>query len=219
MPGPMRKVALTVVIVTHNGWSLTQRCLQSLGHQEAIQIRILVVDNASDDETPTLLARDFPEVEVIRLSTNSGFSVANNRAISVADSEYVLLLNPDTEVPPGTLAKCVDVIERHSEVALLGCKLITPSGELDHACKRAFPTPRNALAYFLGGRFSWILGSGRSAYTANHLPDGEWAYVDAINGAFMLARMSAVREVGLLDERFWMYGEDLDWCFRFWQSG
>jgi GT2 family glycosyltransferase len=102
---------------------------------------------------------------------------------------------------------------------MVGCKLVTESGELDHACKRSFPTPLSALAHFTG------LGRGKKApaalsqYRASHLGDDEPGEVDAVNGAFMLCRAEAIRQVGLLDEGYWLYMEDLDWCHRFWDAG
>ena len=101
---------------------------------------------------------------------------------------------------------------------MVGCKLVLPNGELDHACKRSFPTSLSAFAHFTGlGRRR---AHGRlSQYRATDLDEDESGEVDAVNGAFMLARMEAVREVGLLDEGYWLYMEDLDWCYRFWQRG
>ncbi|HEX8958278.1 MAG TPA: glycosyltransferase, partial [Solirubrobacterales bacterium] len=104
-------------------------------------------------------------------------------------------------------------------IGMVGVKLVTESGELDHACKRSFPTPLSALAHFTGiGRASGA-SAALSQYRATHLGDDEPGEVDAVNGAFMLCRAEAVNEVGLLDEGYWLYMEDLDWCRRFWQAG
>ena len=102
---------------------------------------------------------------------------------------------------------------------MVGCKLVTESGELDHACKRSFPTPLSALAHFTGIGRGDDAGESLSQYRATHLGDDDPGEVDAVNGAFMLCRAEAVREVGLLDEGYWLYMEDLDWCRRFWQAG
>ena len=103
---------------------------------------------------------------------------------------------------------------------MVGCKLVTESGELDHACKRSFPTPLSALAHFTGiGRARDASGAALSQYRATHLGEDEAGEVDAVNGAFMLCRAEAIAEVGLLDEGYWLYMEDLDWCHRFWDAG
>jgi GT2 family glycosyltransferase len=131
----------------------------------------------------------------------------------------VLLLNPDTEVYAGTLDAALARLRSEERIGMVGCKLVTESGELDHACKRSFPTPLSALAHFTGlGRGEGTAGS-LSQYRATHLGDDDPGEVDAVNGAFMLCRAEAVREVGLLDEGYWLYMEDLDWCHRFWDAG
>ena len=129
-----------------------------------------------------------------------------------------MLLNPDTVVPAGTIGRAVAELAARPRVGMLGCKLVRPDGSFDHACKRGFPTVLSALYYFTGlaGRFP---GSPRFAqYTAAHLGIDETGRVDAINGAFMLVRRAAIDEVGDLDERYWLWAEDLDWCHRFWEN-
>jgi N-acetylglucosaminyl-diphospho-decaprenol L-rhamnosyltransferase len=123
----------------------------------------------------------------------------------------VLLLNPDTEMYEGTLDAALARLDADPEIGMVGVKLVTEGGELDHACKRSFPTPLSALAHFTG------IGGGQ--YRAAHLGDDEPGEVDAVNGAFMLCRAEAIRDVGLLDEGYWLYMEDLDWCRRFWDAG
>ena len=177
-----------------------------------------VVDSGSPDGTPEMVAREFPGVRLVRRG-NIGFSAANNVVLREDAADAVLLLNPDTEVRAGTLDAALSRLRSDERIGMVGCKLVTESGELDHACKRSFPTPLSALAHFTGiGR-----GDGASQalgqYRATHLGDDEPGEVDAVNGAFMLCRAEAVREVGLLDEGYWLYMEDLDWCRRFWGAG
>jgi GT2 family glycosyltransferase len=127
----------------------------------------------------------------------------------------VLLLNHDTVVPPHALERAVEALDARPEVGMLGCKLVQPDGRLDKACKRGIPTPLGSLAYFTG--LSRLAPRSRrlASYTAGHVGDDETAVVDAVNGAFMLVRREALDDVGLLDERYWLYMEDLDWCYRF----
>jgi GT2 family glycosyltransferase len=131
----------------------------------------------------------------------------------------VLLLNPDTEVFEGVVDSSLERIGKDPSIGMVGCRLVTGSGALDHACKRSFPTPIAALAHFTGvGRHDRAPRS-LSQYRAGHLGEYEAGEVDAINGAYMLVRREALLDVGPLDEGYWLYMEDLDWCRRFWQSG
>lgn len=210
---------LEVVVVSHGAEGLLRRCLGSLAeHPAAGGMRVTVVDSGSPDSTPDMVAREFPAVRLVRCA-NVGFSAANNLALREVESDAVLLLNPDTEVYAGTLDAALARLRSKPRIGMVGVKLVTESGELDHACKRSFPTPLSALAHFTGlGRDDGASGA-LSQYRATHLGDDEPGEVDAVNGAFMLCRAEAVREVGLLDEGYWLYMEDLDWCHRFWDAG
>jgi N-acetylglucosaminyl-diphospho-decaprenol L-rhamnosyltransferase len=211
---------LEVAIVSHGAEGLLRRCLRSLAEHPPGdgEMRVTVVDSGSPDGTPDMVQREFPEVELIRQG-NIGFSAANNLVLRRSEAGAVLLLNPDTEVYAGTLDAALARLRSAPDVGMVGVKLVTESGALDHACKRSFPTPLGALAHFTGiGRGESAVGS-LSQYRATHLDDDEPGEVDAVNGAFMLCRGDALREVGLLDEGYWLYMEDLDWCHRFWDAG
>jgi GT2 family glycosyltransferase len=210
---------LEVVIVSHGAEGLLRGCLRSLQeHPAQGEMRVTVVDSGSPDSTPDMVAREFPSVRLLR-EANIGFSAANNLVLRESEGEAVLLLNPDTEVYEGTLDAALARLHVDERIGMVGIKLVTESGELDHACKRSFPTPLSALAHFTGiGRANGSTAS-LSQYRATHLGDDEPGEVDAVNGAFMLCRREAVHEVGLLDEGYWLYMEDLDWCRRFWEAG
>jgi GT2 family glycosyltransferase len=208
----MDNIDLEVVIVSHGAEALLRRCLRSLAEHPPSEgeMQVTVVDSGSPDGTPEMVAAEFPEVRLLRRG-NIGFSAANNLVLRQTEAPAVLLLNPDTEVYAGTLDAALARLRSEERIGMVGVKLVTESGELDHACKRAFPTPLSALAHFTG--------VGGDQYRAAHLGDDEAGEVDAVNGAFMLCRTAAVREVGLLDEGYWLYMEDLDWCHRFWDAG
>ncbi|HET8566520.1 MAG TPA: glycosyltransferase family 2 protein [Solirubrobacterales bacterium] len=201
-----------MVVVSHGAEALLRRCLRSLQEHPigAGEMRVSVVDSGSPDGTPDMVADEFPGVRLLRRG-NVGFSAANNLILRQTRAEAVLLLNPDTEVYAGTLDAALARLRSQERIGMVGVKLVTEDGGLDHACKRSFPTPLGALAHFTG--------LGGSQYRAAHLGDDEPGEVDAVNGAFMLCRTAAVREVGLLDEGYWLYMEDLDWCRRFWDAG
>jgi N-acetylglucosaminyl-diphospho-decaprenol L-rhamnosyltransferase len=211
--------ALEVAIVSHGAEALLRRCLLSLRRHPADgDMRVTVVDSGSPDSTPDMVEREFPEVRLLRRG-NIGFSAANNLVLRESDADAVLLLNPDTEVYAGTLDAALARLRAEPRIGIVGCKLVLESGELDHACKRSFPTPLSAIAHFTGVGRKDDASASLSQYRATHLGDDEPGEVDAVNGAFMLCRSEAVREVGLLDEGYWLYMEDLDWCRRFWIAG
>jgi GT2 family glycosyltransferase len=210
---------LEVIVVSHGAEGLLRRCLRSLEEHPATgEMRVTVVDSGSPDGTPEMVEREFPAVRLLRCE-NIGFSAANNLALRESEARAVLLLNPDTEVHAGTLDAALTRLFSEERIGMVGVKLVTESGELDHACKRSFPTPLSALAHFTGVGRGEGASSALSQYRATDLGDDEAGEVDAVNGAFMLCRADAVREVGLLDEGYWLYMEDLDWCHRFWDAG
>ena len=213
---------LEVVIVSSTGAKdLLRACLASLRENPpaSASMEVHVVDNASEDGTPEMVRSEFPEVVLHALDWNSGFCVANNIVLRESKAPFVLVLNPDTEVYEGALDHMLEVMRSRPEVGMSSCRLAQADGTLDHASKRSFPTPVGALAHFVGvGRRSraprWL-----AQYRSPELGEFEAGEVDAVNGAFMLVRHEALRDVGLLDEAYWLYMDDLDWCFRFHQKG
>jgi N-acetylglucosaminyl-diphospho-decaprenol L-rhamnosyltransferase len=213
-------VDLEVVVVSHGAEALLRNCLRSLREQPPsdASMRVTVVDSGSPDGTPEMVAREFPEVRLLRRG-NIGFSAANNLVLRESEAPALLLLNPDTEVRAGSLDAALARLGSEPRMGMVGVKLVLESGELDHACKRSFPTPLSALAHFTGVGRGEDAGGALSQYRATHLGDDQAGEVDAVNGAFMLCRREAIAAVGLLDEGYWLYMEDLDWCHRFWDAG
>ena len=213
----MPELRLDIVIVSYRCRTLLRDCLKSLSaFPPADGARVWVVDNASEDGTVEMVKEEFPEVELIASDENLGFSKANNLAIRRGSAPYVLALNPDTLMTGGALDQMLELMEQKPEVGISGCRLELPDGSFDHAARRSFPTPLGALAHFTRiGR--WKKAPARLAqYRA---PEVESGPVDAVNGAFMLMRRKALDEVGLFDEGYWMYMEDLDLCYRFARAG
>lgn len=213
-------MSLETIVVSHGAEELLRRCLRSLREHPPAgeEMRVTVVDSGSRDGTPAMVEREFPAVRLLRRE-NIGFAAANNLALRESEADAVLLLNPDTEVYAGTLDAALARLRSEERIGMVGVKLVTEDGELDHACKRSFPTPLGALAHFTGLGRGAEAPAALSQYRATELGEDEPGEVDAVNGAFMLCRAEAVREVGLLDEGYWLYMEDLDWCRRFWQAG
>ena len=210
---------LETIIVSHGAERLLRNCLQSLREYPPTgEMRVTVVDSGSPDSTPDMVEREFSEVRLVRQG-NIGFSAANNLVLRESEARAVLLLNPDTEVYAGTLDAALRRLWSAPRIGMVGVKLVTESGALDHACKRSFPTPLSALAHFTGVGRSKRASGTLSQYRATELGDDEPGEVDAVNGAFMLCKAEAVSQVGLLDEGYWLYMEDLDWCHRFADAG
>ena len=219
----MDRAELEVIVVSHGAGDLLRRCLASLReHPSRLPARITVVDSGSPDGTPDMVETEFPEVRLIRMA-NVGFSAANNRVLSEASGDEApgmyLLLNPDTELKPGTLDAAIARLDRDPGVGMVGVRLEKADESFDHASKRAFPTPLAALGHFSG--FGRLPGAPAvlTQYRATWLGEDEAGEVDAVNGAFMLVRREALLEVGPLDEGYWLYMEDLDWCRRFGLAG
>lgn len=223
---------LGVVIVNWNTRDLLRLCLESvLAGQGKIDFHVVVVDNASDDGSAEMVASEFPNVELIREDTNTGYPAGNNRglkSLGFTTSEdaglsgpprYALLLNPDTELPPATLAEMVSYMDSDPAVGVAGPKLVLPDGSLDLACRRSFPSPDVSFWRMIG--FSRLFPHSRrfGRYNLTFLDEDEIAEVDSVVGAFMMVRREAICNIGLLDESFFMYGEDLDWCKRIKEAG
>jgi GT2 family glycosyltransferase len=206
---------LDVVIVSYRCREHVRRCLASLERHAPAGTNVWVVDNDSRDGTAALVRDDFPSVTLIESGENAGFARATNRGIAAGGAPYVLALNPDTEVFADTLPTLLRVLDEHPEIGIAGPRLEQPDGTFDHASRRSFPTLLGALGHFSGiGR-----RVERGPLAQYRAPDVERGPVDAVNGAFMLIRRAALEQVGLFDEGYWMYMEDLDLCFRFKQAG
>ena len=213
---------LEIVIVTSAGArELLRACLASLERHPpgGGPSPVWVVDNASRDGTVEMVRAEFPGVRLVELDRNAGFCVANNVALRQTRAPYVLVLNPDTEVGEGALDHMLGVMEERTEVGMAGCRLVLRDGTFDHAAKRSFPTPLGALAHFLRVGRSDRAPRRLRQYRAPELGEHDCGPVDAVNGAFMLVRREALEDVGLLDEGYWLYMDDLDWCFRFRRAG
>jgi hypothetical protein len=216
----MAAPGLEVIIVSYRCKGLLRDCLQALReHPPARGMTVHVVDNASGDGTTEMVAREFPAVTLTASQSNLGFSAANNLAIRAGDAPYVLALNPDTRVTDGALERLCALLDSRAEVGICGPRLELDDGSFDHAAKRSFPTPIGALAHFTGIGRNERAGGRLAQYRATELAEDEAGRVDAVNGAFMLMRRAALDEVGLFDEGYWMYMEDLDLCYRFKQGG
>jgi N-acetylglucosaminyl-diphospho-decaprenol L-rhamnosyltransferase len=206
---------LSIVILNYNTRDVLGACLNSvLASSFAGSIEIVVIDNCSNDGSAEMVERDFRTVTLIRSPRNGGFAFGNNLGLRVAVGRYVLLLNPDTVLPNSALATLVAFMDEHPEAGVCGPRLVRADGSLDLACRRSFPTPEVSF-YRISGLSKLFPKSARFArYNLTYLDEHQLAEVDSVVGACMLVRSEAIRQAGLLDEEYFMYGEDLDWAYR-----
>lgn len=213
----MSSRAVDIVSVAYRSRDLVRRCLLSIrAHPPAGGATVWLVENGSRDGTAEMIRAEFPEVELIESRANLGFAVANNMAIRRGHAPYVLALNPDTEISSGAIDHVLDIAESGARIGIVGCRLEREDGTFDHASRRSFPTPLGALGHFTRIGRSKRAPARLAQYRA---PEVESGPVDAVNGAFMLIRRRALEDVGMFDEGYWMYMEDLDLCYRFRQAG
>ncbi len=219
---------LSIIIVNYNVQHFLEQCLLSVrkavaqipfpqGGQRAVEI--FVVDNNSVDNSVTMVRDKFPEVKLIENKKNTGFAVANNQAIRESTGKYVLLLNPDTVVREDTFKKCLDFMEDHLDAGGLGVKMIDGSGNFLPESKRGFPSPFVAFAKTFGLARIFPKSKRFNQYHLGHLDKDKNHEVDVLAGAFMLLRQRVLDKTGLLDEAFFMYGEDIDLSYRIVKSG
>lgn len=212
-------VLLSVVIVNYNTRGHLRRCLECIERSQGLELETFVVDNASSDGSADMVAAEFPGVHLIRSAINGGYAYANNLALSEAGGSHVLLLNPDTEFGPTALAEMCRYLDTYPEAAAVGPRLDLPNGSLDLACRRGFPTPAVAFYRLFGLSYLFPKSPRFGRYNLTYLDPSVETEVDSVVGAFMLVRRKAVADVGLLDEQFFMYGEDLDWAYRMKERG
>ena len=202
---------LSIVIVSYNVCRFVAQCLDSvLRASEGIDVEVFVVDNASADDTVSHIGSRYPWVKLIANDDNLGFSRANNIAIRQAQGEYVLLLNPDTIVAGSTLRECVGFMDAHPQAGGLGVRMHNADGSLAPESRRAIPSPWVSCLKMLG--FT-------KRYYMSHLSWDEPGRIEVISGAFFMLRRKALDQVGLLDEDFFMYGEDIDLSYRLLKGG
>ena len=220
-----------IVIVNWNTCAHLQRCLETVcASQGDFEKRVVVVDNNSSDASAAMVASLYPQVELIVNAANVGYPRGNNIGLrhlgfhaagDVRDDapDYALLLNPDTELPPDALARMLCFMESRPDVGVAGPKLVLMDGSLDKACRRGFPTPLVSFYHFAGLSRLFPKSQRFGRYNMSYADEDQDIEVDSVVGAFMLLRRAAIDRAGLLDESFFMYGEDLDWAYRIKRAG
>ncbi len=206
---------LSICMVSLDCWDILKDCLDSLHTSLGdIQYEIVIVDNASSDHTPDRIKSEFPDIQLIENQRNVGFTKATNQAIERSRGSYILWLNTDTILRPDTLSKLLRFMDENPRVGIVGPKVLNLDGTFQPQCRRGLPTPLASFCYLLKlDRFfprSRIAGQ----YLLTHLPVDAPNPVDSVSGCCLLTRRIVCDDIGRLDETFFGFGEDLDWCLR-----
>ena len=213
-------IDISIIIINYNVKEFLLNLLASIGKSvKNISTEIIIVDNASDDGSVEILREKFPNIKLIANKENVGFGVANNQALESAKGKYFLLINPDAIVKEDTLKKMLEFFDKTPQVGIAGCKVLNPDGSLKFACRRSFPGPWTSFTKIMG--LSKLFPKSRlfARYNLTYLDENQTYEVDAISGAFMMMRKEVYEQIGGFDKQFFMYGEDLDWCWRCKESG
>lgn len=211
---------LSIIIVNYNVKEFIQNLLESIkSASKKISTEVIIVDNASDDGSIELIRQKYPWVKLIVNSRNLGFSKANNLGLKESTGKYLLLLNPDTLVKEDTFEKMIDFFEATPDAGMAGCKLLNTDGTLQLACRRGFPGPWASFTKVTGLSTLFPKSPLFARYNLTYLDENKTYAVDAISGAFMMFKREVYEKTGGLDETFFMYGEDLDLCYRVNKAG
>ena len=211
----MRRARLSIIIVNYNAVHYLDNCLNSIYTEtKKVPFDIWVVDNNSKDESVSMIRREYPSINLIENEENIGFAKANNDAISKSTGDYILLLNPDTLILKNAIEKTVKFLDENPRTGIAGCKVLNEDGTLQLACRRSIPAP--GVAFFRLTGLSRLFPNSKTMakYNLTYLNPNEANEVDAVSGAFLMIRRQVIDKIGKLDERFFMYGEELDWCLR-----
>lgn len=208
-------IELSIIIVNYNVKEFLSNLLDSIRKAvKKIPYEIIVVDNASDDGSVDLIKKKYSKVKLIANKTNVGFGSANNQAMKIAKGKYFLLINPDTIVREDTFSKMLEFFQNTSNAGIAGCKVLNANGSLQLACRRSFPGPWTSFTKVMG--LSKLFPNSKlfARYNLTYLNPNRTYEVDAVSGAFMMIRKEIYDKIGGFDENFFMYGEDLDLCYR-----
>lgn len=212
-------VDISIIIVSWNTEDILHNCLKSISEEtKNIDYEIIVVDNASTDGSSEMVKKDFPKVSLIENSNNRGFAAASNQGIAISKGRYVLLLNSDTIILSDAISKTVSFADNNPDAAVVACRVLNPDRSLQPTCFM-FPSVINMV---LSSSYLYKLLPGSRFFGRERMTWWDRKYardVDVVTGCFMLVRREAIGAVGLLDEQFFMYGEETDWCYRFKNAG
>jgi hypothetical protein len=207
---------ISFVIVTFNSLDPVKICLESLysSISDDLEYEIIISDNDSQDGTKQFIKENYPSIKLIENQTNLGYSKAMNQGLKVAKGKYLIQLNPDVKINPGTFQSLISWMNNHSDVGICIPKVLNQDGSFQKQCRRGFARPIEVLSYFL--KLDRVFQNHKviGNYVKTYLPEDEIAEVDAVSGSCMMIKRELIEDIGFLDERYFAYQEDTDFCFR-----
>lgn len=216
----MADIVLSVCIVNYQARDYLRECLDSIRKNVCLEgLEIIVVDNGSQDQSIEMLSQDYPEVRLIRNEKNEGYTLPMNQGLKAAVGRYLMQLNPDTIILPGAFEAMVSFMDAHPEVGISGPKVLNTDGSMQKSCRRGDSRPLAVFAYFLGLARRFPKSKLFGGYHLNYLDEDEINEVGGLAGSCMLIRRDVIQQIGYLDEAFFAYQEDADFCFRARQAG
>lgn len=207
---------LSIVIINFNTKKLTAQCIESISASTHCDYEIIVVDNSTKQEEK--YSSDNPKVRIIN-TENHGFGHACNIGMKASEADFFLMLNSDTIVHDGAIDVCLEYMKSHADVGAVGCKTLLADGTLDHNCKRGLPTPSASFFYLMGLDKIFPKNPKVARYHATFIDENSISEVEVLSGSFMMLRRETLGQAGMFDEEFFMYGEDMDLCYRIGQAG
>ena len=206
---------LSIIIVNYKAKEFIEKCINSIHENAKLDdYEIIVVDNNSEDGCIKMLSEKFPEVKTYASDENVGFSKGNNIGIRMSKGRYILLLNPDTIVYASSLENMIEYLDKHSETGIAGCRVENSDGSLQRACRRSIPTPMAAFLRLSGLGKLFPKSKLVNKYNLSYIDENQEIEVDAVSGAFLMFRREVLEYIGGLDEDYFMYAEDIDFCYR-----
>lgn len=207
---------ISFVIVSLNTCDYLENCLESLltSIGQSLQFEIIVVDNGSTDSTIEMLTNGFPQVKILNYETNLGYTKAMNLGLKMCKGDFLVQLNPDVIIYPGTFQKIISYLNQNKDVGICTPKVINSDGSLQKQCHRSFARPWDVISYFLGLDRLFPSSKFFGRYLFTYLPEDQIAHVQAVSGSCMVIRNLVIQDIGYLDEQFFAYQEDTDFCFR-----
>jgi GT2 family glycosyltransferase len=226
----MEKITMTtdlsIIIINYRTYEFTKQTIESvINKKNSFNYELIIVDNDSGDNSLENLKKHFHNeideglIKLIANTKNKGFAYANNLALKQTNSKYLLLLNSDTKIISDCLEKCLKFMDTDKNIGALGCKVMLPDGSLDKACRRSYPNLKVSFYRMTGLSQIFPQSKHFNKYNLTYLDENGTYNVDCLSGAFMLIRNEVIDLVGLLDETFFMYGEDIDYCYRIKENG
>ena len=213
------EIDLSICVVTYNARDYLEASLKSIYENTRLKFEVIVVDNGSTDGLAEMVRQDYPEISLIQNEKNAGYTRPMNQALRAAGGRYLLQLNPDTLVLPGALDHLVGFLETELQVGICGPKVLNQDGTLQKPCRRGESRPWAVISYFSGLSSLFPNSKLFGGYLLNYLGEDETHEVAGVSGSCMLIRRKVVDQIGYLDERFFAYQEDADYCFRAKQAG